>query len=429
MNRAFISLYLFLVASVVVIGWGLNQLWDGLAPKQEISAEIRTVFTFVEKELLANPDQFFSPLPDQKNSLQIELLALDDIAKSGAMKKLIKGKIVTASTDNQLIWYKRVADTHQVIMLSKAVETYQESSLTKILLILFYLGLALVIYLWIWPLSRDAKKLEQQTQSLGQHQVPDVLTLSSRSTLYPLARAFNNMVYRLRDLIASHHDMKNAVSHELRTPLARMKFALAMIDTEKLNEKSQQQLGSLATDIGEMESLINSLLIYAGFEQQTGKLQFTQGQIRDLLDNLQENFIRTHQIKSPQKLQLEIQDSSSGVEFACEWKLIETALQNLLTNAARFAANKIRIEACIENNQFQIKVDDDGPGIPIEERQRVMESFVRLYDEQNESQSGGFGLGLAIVKRIMQWHQGGVVIEQSPELGGARLILYWPRII
>ena len=427
MNHAFISLYLFLVASVVVIGWGLNQLWDSLAPKQEISAEIRTLFNLVEKELLENPDQFFSALPDPQNPLKIELMTLDDIAKSAAMKKLMTGKIVTASTDNQLIWYKRVADTHQIIMLSKTVETHQESLLTRILLILFYLGLALVIYLWIWPLSRDAKKLEQQTQSLGQHQVPDELTLSSRSTLYPLARAFNHMVCRLRDLIASHQDMKNAVSHELRTPLARMKFALAMIDTEKLNEKSLQQLSSVATDISEMESLINSLLIYAGFEQQTGKLEFTRGQIRDLLETVRERFIRTQQPKRQPHLQLDIRDLSSGVEFSCEWKLIETALQNVLTNAAKFAVKKICIEVDVTDKHFQIKVDDDGPGIQPEERQRVFESFVRLYDGQNETQSSGFGLGLAIVKRIMQWHQGGVSIEQAPELGGARLILYWPK--
>jgi two-component system OmpR family sensor kinase len=58
-NRAFISLYLFLVASVVVIGWGLNQLWEGLAPKQDISAEIRTVFEMTENELLKKPNEFF----------------------------------------------------------------------------------------------------------------------------------------------------------------------------------------------------------------------------------------------------------------------------------------------------------------------------------------------------------------------------------
>lgn len=426
MNRAFISLYLFLVASVIVIGWGLNQLWDSLAPKQQISDEIRTVFLVVEQQIRDKPDQFF-PTSSQHHQLQIELLSLDDIAQSSAMKKLMRGEIVSASSDNHLLWYKRVGDSHQVIMLTKTIESPNENLLTKLLLIVFYLVLALVIYIWIWPLSRDAKKLEQQTQSLGQHQLPDTLNLSARSTLYPLARAFNNMVYRLRDLIASHQDMTNAVSHELRTPLARMKFALAMIDTEKLDDKSRQQLQSLSIDIGEMESLVNSLLVYAGFEQQTRKLQLTQGQIRDLLDNVQERFIRTQQQKAKDHLQLEMVDMSKGIAFCCEWKLIETALQNVLSNAARFAIHKIRVETQVLENQFHIIVDDDGPGIPIEERQRVLESFVRLYEEQSQSQTSGFGLGLAIVNRIMQWHGGGVIIENAPELGGARLILHWPK--
>jgi signal transduction histidine kinase len=292
------------------------------------------------------------------------------------------------------------------------------------MLILFYLALALVIYLWVWPLSRDAKKLEQQTQSLGKHQLPQALALSSRSTLYPLARAFNHMLRRLQNLLSSHQDMTNAVSHELRTPLARMKFALAIIDAEKLDEKTRRQLTSLTTDVNEMESLINSLLVYAGFEQETQKLQLTSGRIGDLLDQLQATFIRTYPHK---KLQLHIRDLTQQTEFICEWKLIETALQNLLNNAARFAVQNIVIEASVSDTDFQIKVNDDGPGIPAEARERVLESFVRLYDEQTEIKSSGFGLGLAIVKRIMKWHEGSVSIEKSSELGGASLILKWPR--
>jgi two-component system, OmpR family, sensor kinase len=216
--------------------------------------------------------------------------------------------------------------------------------------------------------------------------------------------------------------MTNAVSHELRTPLARMKFALAMVDLEKLDEKSKQHIASLEMDISDMESLINSLLIYAGFEQQTQKLLLTSGNISDLLEHISRNFHRSHLTN---KLQLQIFDQSESQAFNCEWKLMETALQNLLSNAARFATNFIKLSACISTSEYQLIVEDDGPGIPPESRQRVTESFVRLYDEH---QSGsGFGLGLAIVKRIMQWHKGGLTIEQSPELGGAKLILHWPK--
>lgn len=419
MNRAFISLYLFLVISVVVIGWGLNHLWDNLSPKQKTSDEIKALLFMIEKDFLAQSDHFF-PSKDllAHNNLQVEILSLDDMAKSKAMDELTLGKIVTVTTDNQFIWYKRIANTNQVISLTK----HSDTGLYNIMLLLFYLALALVIYLWVWPLSRDAKKLEQQTQFLGKDQIPQELSLSAASTLYPLARSFNHMSRRLREMIASYSDMTNAVSHELRTPLARMKFALALIDLNKLDEKSKQHLASLEMDISDMESLINSLLIYAGFEQQTQKLLLTSGRIGDLLEHISRNFHRSH---LTHKLQLQICDQSESHVFNCEWKLMETALQNLLSNAARFAIKSIKVSACVSATEYQLIVEDDGPGIPAESRQRVTESFVRLYDEH---QSGsGFGLGLAIVKRIMQWHQGGVRIEESPELGGARLVLYWPK--
>ncbi len=423
MNRAFISLYLFLVISVVVIGWGLNHLWDSLSSKQKTSDEVRSLLLIIEKDFLENGDTPFSSKEIlAENNLEIEILSLGDIAKSKAMQDLTKGKIVAASTEHQFIWYKRIADSDQVISLIKNIDARDDSTLYNIMLILFYLALALVIYLWVWPLSRDAKKLEQQTQFLGKDQVPEALSLSTTSTLYPLARSFNNMSRRLQELIASHHDMTNAVSHELRTPLARMKFALAMVDLEKLDEKSKQHIASLEMDISDMESLINSLLIYAGFEQQTQKLLLTSGNISDLLEHISRNFHRSHLTN---KLQLQIFDQSESQAFNCEWKLMETALQNLLSNAARFATNSIKLSACISTSEYQLIVEDDGPGIPPESRQRVTESFVRLYDEH---QSGsGFGLGLAIVKRIMQWHRGGLTIEQSPELGGAKLILHWPK--
>jgi two-component system, OmpR family, sensor kinase len=424
LNRAFISLYLFLVISIVVIGWGLNHLWDSLSPKQETSDEIKALIFIVEKELVET-EQVSISIQEilTAHHLDVEILSLDDIAKSNAMQQLSKGDIVAVNTDNQLVWYKRIANSKQVISLIKHLDARHDSSLYNIMLLLFYLALALVIYLWVWPLSRDAKKLEQQTQFLGKDQVPEELTLSTTSTLYPLARSFNNMSRRLQELIASHHDMTNAVSHELRTPLARMKFALAMVDLEKLDEKSKQHIASLEMDISDMESLINSLLVYAGFEQQTQQLSLTQGCIGDLLEHIEHNF---HRSLLTQKLQLQIQDKSEQELFCCEWKLIETALQNLLSNAARFAVKTVRLSACTTSEDYLLIVEDDGPGIPAESRQRVTESFVRLYDEH---QSGsGFGLGLAIVKRIMQWHKGGLVIKESIELGGAKLILHWPKL-
>lgn len=441
MNRAFISLYFFIVASVVIIGWGLNQFWESVAPEQEPTAEIHALFQLIEKELIeqkllaqqlpsaADYTQAAQQLSKQLH-LSLELLPLDDLAQSAAMHELHAGKILAATSDNNIIWYKHLARTDQVVMLSIPVSDDSESPFYRLLLIVFYLAIALVIYLWVWPLSRDSKKLESQTRTLGKDGVPDTLKISPTSTLYPLAQAFNHMAQRLRELIASHREMTNAVSHELRTPLARMKFALAMIEEEKLNDKDRRQLRSLEQDISEMESLISALLAYAGFEQKTQQLKQTSSHMRDLLDELQVRFARHNQ----RHLHLEICDTTNNAEFICEWKLIETVLQNFINNAARYAKSRIRIELMQTQSEYIITVEDDGPGIPADERERVFDSFVRLYYAEQDgdqtsgnSSTGGFGLGLAIVKRIMQWHHGTAQFVEPEVLGGARAQIRWPK--
>lgn len=439
MNRAFVTLYLFIVASVVLIGWGLNQFWESVAPEQEPTAEIHALFQVVERQLTegdlltqqpqsdAGYTQAAQQLSNQLN-LILELLPLDDLAQSAAMHELHAGKILAARSNGDIIWYKRLAQTDQVIMLSIPVSDESESPFYRLLLIVFYLAIALVIYLWVWPLSRDSKKLESQTRTLGKDGVPETLKISPTSTLYPLAQAFNHMAQRLRELIASHREMTNAVSHELRTPLARMKFALAMIEEEKLNDKDRRQLRSVEQDIAEMESLISALLAYAGFEQKTQQLKQTSGHMRDLLDEVQLRFARHNQ----RHLQLEICDTTGNAAFVCEWKLIETVLQNFINNAARYAKARIRIELMQTQSEYIIAVEDDGPGIPADKRERVFESFVRLYHEEpNEntagSATGGFGLGLAIVKRIMQWHQGTAQFVEPEILDGARAQVRWPK--
>lgn len=441
MNRAFISLYFFIVASVVLIGWGLNQFWESVAPEQEPTAEIHALFRLIEQELIeqdllaqqpqsvAGYTQSAQQLGKQLN-LSLELLPLDDLAQSAAMQELHAGKILAASSNGDIIWYKRLAQTDQVVMLSTPMTDDSESPFYRLLLIIFYLAIALVIYLWVWPLSRDSKKLEVQTRALGKDGVPDTLKISPASTLYPLAQAFNHMAQRLRELIASHREMTNAVSHELRTPLARMKFALAMIEEEKLNDKDRRQLRSVEQDIAEMESLISALLAYAGFEKKTQQLKQTRGHMHDLLDELQVRFTRHNQ----RNLNLEICDPTDNAEFMCEWKLIETVLQNFINNAARYAKSRIRIELMHTQTEYIIAVEDDGPGIPANERERVFDSFVRLYYAEQDgdqtsgnSSTGGFGLGLAIVKRIMQWHHGTAQFVEPEVLGGARAQIRWPK--
>ena len=101
---------------------------------------------------------------------------------------------------------------------------------------------------------------------------------------------------------------------------------------------------------------------------------------------------------------------------------METVLRNLLYNAMRYARNQIVVTFAVQSGMYGLHVDDDGPGIPAADRQRVFGSFVQLGERSGTKV--GYGLGLAIVKRVVEWHEGTVAISQSA-LGGARFSIHW----
>lgn len=425
MNRAFLSLYFFIVISVVLIGWGLDKFWETLSPAGETSAEVNDLMALLDAQLKdLPPDQQAQRLVQMQNKLhhQVQLIALDDLANTSAGEKISAGEIVAVgSSETASSWYKRIDQGQQVLVLSAPAADTNYSTIYSGFLVVFYLGIALVIFLWVWPLSRDLAKLEKQTRHIGKDGVTQPLAIPPTSTVYPLANAFNKMAQRIRELISSHKEMTYAVSHELRTPLARMKFALAMTETPTANNLQKNSLQSITQDIAEMEELISSLLLYAGFEQSSGQLDSREGYMKDLLDEMLARLYRDR----PSTVAIEIIDRTPGAVFFCEWKLMETVIQNLLLNAVRFARSRVRVELAALQNNFQLSVEDDGPGIPKEERTRVFDSFVRLYNEDSK-QAGGFGLGLAIVRRVMQWHGGQVEFVDST-FGGAKAVLTWPR--
>jgi len=103
---------------------------------------------------------------------------------------------------------------------------------------------------------------------------------------------------------------------------------------------------------------------------------------------------------------------------------MERVLDNLVNNALRYASQRLRVSLWFDGAQGNLQVEDDGPGIPLDERERVFEPFVRL-DPSRDRATGGCGPGLAIVHSIAHALSGRVSIETSP-LGGASVRLCWP---
>ncbi len=423
MNRAFVSLYLIIVLSILLLGLALNKFWDEVNPPQALDPAVVDLIELLEQSLQKNSDpnkQMLLAKETAKLKYKATLVSVENFSRTAIAEKIKQGNVVSVNDEHTNYFYKRLAKTDDILVLAYPSELNNRSELYAVFIVVFYGAIAGVVFLWVWPLTRDLARLSQHTQQIGKEGRPITIAISTRSVLYPFANVFNAMATRLDELMRLQKEMTLAVSHELRTPLARMKFALAMTEEQELPVSLQRQLAGINRDIAEMESLINSFLAYAAFDQQSQQLNQREGHIQDLVRDIIAR-LTSHQ---ENHINIEVRDETAEQAVVCEWSLMQTAIQNLIHNALGYAKTSIRVTLKVTTTHFMIAVEDDGPGVPEDQQTRVFESFVRIYSELTNR--SGFGLGLALVKRIMDWHLGDAICSRSV-LGGAKFTLTWPR--
>ena len=175
----------------------------------------------------------------------------------------------------------------------------------------------------------------------------------------------------------------------------------------------------LNTDITELNAFVTATLEYAVLERAEVALNIATHDFTAIVPAV------TESVKRGARADLDFHCEVVGDARAvvCDVHLIETVLRNLLYNAIRYANRQIRVSfRMVDEQRYLLCVDDDGPGIPEAERERVFGSFVQL--GRPAGQKTGFGLGLAIVQRIVEWHGGTARVERSP-LGGASFVIDW----
>ena len=392
-------------------------------PPIEVDPAVVDLFALIETSLKTSQNtekNIQLKLVTKGLKYQVKLVSIENFSRTDIAGKIKQGGVIDADDADTHYFYKRIESSDDVLVLAYPSSPSNRNNLYLLFILLFYTAIAAAVFLWVWPLARDLARLAQHAQQLGKDGQQDVIKVSPRSVVYPFANAFNAMAIRLNDIMRSQKEMTLAVSHELRTPLARMKFALAISEGKPIAEELRRPLAGINRDILEMESLINSFLAYAAFDQQSQQLNQREGYIQDLLQTIVSRLL-SHQDRN---IHIKVEDETQGQGITCEWSLMQTALQNVIHNALGYAQALIVISIKITPSHFIVCVADDGTGVPEDQQERIFESFVRIYNEQNHR--SGFGLGLALVKRIMEWHLGSVSCTRSA-LGGALFTLEWPR--
>jgi signal transduction histidine kinase len=353
--------------------------------------------------------------------ISLKLISELDSEEKGKINPLKNGRVVAFghSTDQHRFMAK-IADSNYVITVGPIEQIFTLPIYFFFLFCVLIFLLTIPLFFWFRPLWQSINELSQTADAFGSGKLQARASVKQSAVLGNLASQFNAMADRIGSLVSGHRELTNAVSHELRTPIARMRFGLDMMESADDTTRKRYMQG-LSSDVDDLEILVNELLHYARFER-SGSIK--EQQIVEIIpwlesvvenakgyaDNLDITF-NAHDFPIDQR-----------VRFCPQY--MTRAIHNLLRNACRYGKQEINVILDASENSIIIHVDDDGKGIPENDRKRVFEAFTRL-DKSRDRQSGGHGLGLAIAQRIMNAHKGNISITDSP-LGGARFTLCWP---
>jgi signal transduction histidine kinase len=287
----------------------------------------------------------------------------------------------------------------------------------RVYMFVFYIIVSLIFsvfaLLWTLPFTKNLKRINAAAISFGKGNFDKRVTISRHSSFSQLASGFNLMADRIQELISSHKELTHTISHELRTPLSRIRFNMEMFMSSAEPGELEKHRDAIRRNLDELDILISELLTYARFD----RANFTPEKKAMAIGPWLEEIANAWNM-APRKLQIDIHSSLATVPTVqANPRLLERAVHNLYQNASRFAVNRIQVTLESDGSFVSINVDDDGPGIAEEDRDRIFNPFIRLSHE-GENEFEGYGLGLAIVKRIAQWHGGSISVKDS-SFGGA----------
>ncbi|GGJ79593.1 sensor histidine kinase [Deinococcus aquiradiocola] len=251
--------------------------------------------------------------------------------------------------------------------------------------------------------------------------------LSARARLLPgdretteLARNFNVMAQGLEVLEQERRDTVASIAHELRTPLTVMQARLDAIE-DGIYPLDQEQVLQLSAQTQLLTRLVADLrtlsLADAGRLTVQPRQVQTLSMLRAVADDIQA-------ARADRAIHVEVLGEETPLR--ADPDRLRQVFVNLTENAFKHARSRVHltVQAPHASRGLCVHVDDDGPGIPEVERERVFENFVRLETSRSRD-SGGTGLGLAVVRALMLAHGGEVALEASP-LGGTRATLRFP---
>jgi len=271
---------------------------------------------------------------------------------------------------------------------------------------------AAALTLWaVRRLTAPVATLAAAAERLGRDVNAPPLPEGGPAEIAQAAAAFNTMAARIRRFLSDRNFMLAAIGHDLRTPITRLKLRAEFIEDEELRRKT-------LADLDELEAMVSATLTFGRdtlSDEPLAPLDLAE-LLRTLLDEAADAW----------------PDAADGLGYAGPDHLavsarplaLKRALTNLVGNAVKYGGGARLTLTPPRGRLVTVLVEDEGPGVPPEEAERVFQPFVRLEDSRNR-ETGGVGLGLTIARNILRGHGGDLTLALRPG-GGTRAIVTIP---
>ncbi|GAB3598497.1 ATP-binding protein [Angustibacter peucedani] len=332
-----------------------------------------------------------------------------------------------------LVVARGVAHEGQTFTVVVATSVAAERESVRTVLSLLLLGLPVLLALAGWAtwvlVSRSLRPVERiraRVAGIGGSPLDERVPVPpTGDEIARLASTMNEMLDRVQGAQLAQRRFVSDASHELRSPLATLTATLEVAAADPTGAAWRDLRGVMTAETHRMSRLVEDLLLLARSDDAGLALRPEDVDLDDLVAD-EALRLRSAQAAEPGGAAVAVQVRATPVRVEGDPARLAQVLRNLADNAVRHATSTVLVELRADDDgRAVLAVEDDGPGIPVADRERVFDRFVRL-DDSRERAKGGSGLGLAIVREVVRAHHGDVQVDDAG-LGGCRVEVRLPR--
>jgi signal transduction histidine kinase len=229
---------------------------------------------------------------------------------------------------------------------------------------------------------------------------------------------------RQHELARMRDDFVSGVSHELRTPLAQIRLFADLLESGRLRpgEQGSRAVRIINEEARRLTYLVENVLLFARAQRRVTRIAPEPARLDALVREIAESFAPLARARD---VDLWV-SAEAGVQAPVDRDALRQVLLTLLDNAVKYGprGQRVSVGVSVDGDVARLRVDDQGPGIPPWERERVWEPYRRL-EREAASAVGGCGIGLSVARELVELHGGRVRVEDAPG-GGARFVVELP---